>query len=160
MIVVADASPIISLERVGHLHLMRTLFSTVLLPEQVHAEILAGAGGRELLESSSWLTCASVVDQAQLRLLEDSLDVGEAAAIVLALERHADLLLMDERQGRRVALEHGLQVIGVLGILVRARRRGLIASVKVLIERLVTDAGSRLSPMVVAAALRAVGEEP
>jgi predicted nucleic acid-binding protein len=55
------------------------------------------------------------------------LDAGERAAILLGLQLHADLLLIDERKGAAVAREKGLAIAGTLGILVRAARRDLIA---------------------------------
>jgi predicted nucleic acid-binding protein len=73
-----------------------------------------------------------VVEAADARL--SRLDPGESQAIHLAKQKHADLLLMDEKLGVRVAREQGLAVTGTLGVLLQAARRGLVE-----IERALTD---------------------
>ena len=76
---------------------------------------------------------------------ERGLAPGEANAIALAIELGADDLLVDERLGRREALELGLSVIGVLGILVTAKQRGLILMVQPVMDALIDVAGFRVS---------------
>lgn len=65
-----------------------------------------------------WLRVAAAADQNRVQELREDLDAGEAEAIVLAIERRADLLLVDERRGRRTATAAGLTVTGLLGVLV------------------------------------------
>lgn len=86
------------------------------------------------------------------------LDQGEAEAIELAKELRADLLLIDERKGRRLAAEEGVPVIGLLGVVLLAKRRGLIPSARALMEALRTEAGAYLSDELLDMALRSVGE--
>ena len=86
------------------------------------------------------------------------MDVGEAEAIELAKELHADQLLMDERKGRRLAVREGLPVIGLLGVVLLARRNRIIPSAKALIEQLQQEAGMYLAEDIKEAALVSVGE--
>jgi hypothetical protein len=79
-------------------------------------------------------------------LLQQTLDRGEAEAIALAMELQADLTLLDERDGRKLAKALGLKVIGVLGILLRANKEGKLSSLPDVINALVETAGFRIQP--------------
>jgi predicted nucleic acid-binding protein len=70
----------------------------------------------------------------------------------------ADLLLIDEKKGRVVAADAGLQYMGLAGALIEAKRRNIISSLKELLTRITEDAGFRLSPDVRIAVLKAAGE--
>jgi predicted nucleic acid-binding protein len=86
------------------------------------------------------------------------LDRGEAEAIALAERLQADLLLMDERIGRRCARERSLRVVGLLGTLIVAKQRGLIAAVRPLVEQLRQQAGFYVSDTLLAEVLQRAGE--
>jgi len=81
------------------------------------------------------------------------LDPGESAAISLALELHADAVLMDESEGRAIAQAHGLRTIGVVGILIQARHTGHLVAIRPVIDDLRSKAKFRLSDALVNQAL-------
>jgi predicted nucleic acid-binding protein len=143
LIVVSDTSPILNLALIGHLHLLASLYREVLIPPAVYQELRHSGSDAHLidLDSCPWLVVASAENQVHVRQLSGQLDPGEAEAIVLALEKRADLLLVDERRARRVASALGLRVTGLLGILVEAQRAGLIERVKPVLDNLIARAG-------------------
>jgi len=126
--VVADTSPILYLHLIGQVELLRTLFTEIHIPQAVLDELSHTAAPEALrnwaLSRPDWITIDCDPDFADTETLR--LDRGERAAIALAERLSADLLLIDERKGVRVALSKGFQVTGTLGILDRAARRGLI----------------------------------
>jgi hypothetical protein len=80
-------------------------------------------------------------DQADVAVLREQLDAGEAEAIVVAAELHAALLLVDERLGRRIAMERGLEVTGLLGVLAEAKARGPISECQPILDEMIRVAG-------------------
>jgi uncharacterized protein len=99
---------------------------------------------------------ASVSARAEV-LAESELGSGEIEAIALAVD-HGCGILIDDKQGRKVAVALRLQVIGTVGVLVIAKNRGLVSSLKPLLEEL-RESGYRLSGQLIEAALRHVGEQ-
>jgi len=116
LIVVSDTSPILNLARIGRLDLLPSLYEQLLIPPAVCAELAAPKGDVfETLDATSipWLILGVPNDQDRVRELSGNLDAGEAEAIVLAVERRAELLLVDERRGRRTAAAMGLRITGL-----------------------------------------------
>lgn len=162
MIVVSDTSPITNLAAIGHLELLRSLFGSVLVPDAVVAELRAcevGTPGFVDLDPNDWLVARPIVEPAVAAALSMDLDLGEAQAIALALESGADVVLMDERRGRRLAQRLGLRTLGVLGVLVKAKRERRIEHVKPLLEALVSQAGFWIGNDLYARVLREVSED-
>ena len=100
----------------------------------------------------------ALLDEAKAGLYARSVDRGEAEAIALAEELHADHLLIDERKGRRLAQKQGLPVVGLLGVVLLAKRAKLIPSARALLEELDREAGIYLADELKNAALKSVGE--
>ncbi len=162
MTVVSDASPLIGLAAVGKLDLLRSLYGEVWIPEAVHREAVASrpdAPGGDAIGASPWVRVRPVTDARLVAALAVELDPGEAAAIALAAEADATLLLMDERRGRAVATRMGLRVIGALGTLVEAKGRGLLDAVRPTLDAMAQDAGFRVSDRLYARVLAEVGED-
>ncbi len=127
LIVVADTSPILNLERIGRVDLLPALYSQVLIPSVVSAELATFNVGPPL---SAWISVAEPANEPLVRRLRSDLDSGEAEAIALAVERQAMLLLIDQKHGRRIAETFGLQVTGLIGILADAKEARLIERVR------------------------------
>ena len=138
-VVVADNTPISNLIRIGQLPLLGLLFGRALLPAQVADELERGQhvlGAWREIPGAEALTVETPLDGPFLRQLLVQLDEGEAAAIALAVERRASLLLMDEQDGRKIARRHGLRMVGTLGILLDAKRSGHLDEVRPWIDAL------------------------
>ena len=159
-IVIADASPLIALARVGGLSWLEQLFTEVMLTDVVLAEVLTGhylateAPIRQAL-AAGWLKTVAIptTDQA----LPD-LDEGEASSIRLALSCNGPaLLLIDERSGRAVAQDLGLRVAGTAAVIGLARQRGLIPSARQVFAALHAS-DFRIAPTVIKAVLDRCGD--
>lgn len=160
--VVTDASPIILLSRLELLEVLPKLYGRVTVPRAVFREVVgkgAGLPGSAELKAAPW---AEVVDHDPKSLLYRSLagelGSGETAALTLAKAQGADLVLIDERQGRMAAKRLGLAVKGTVGVLVTAKRKGEISELRPKLDELVRQ-GAWVAPALRRAALLAVGEE-
>jgi hypothetical protein len=157
-VVVSDAGPLICLGRLDLLRLLPALFAEVQVPEPVLVECTSRWQSPDAQRISAALSEGWLTACGSQPMIEGTLGRGERAAIARALAIGAGLLTDD--QGARVHAESlQLAVVGTLGVLIRGKRAGLVASVAPLIDRL-RDSGQRFGHAVVAQALAAAGEAP
>lgn len=135
MIVVADTSPINYLLLINQVDLLPRLFQQIIIPDVVRSEMLAPDAPLALQQwitnPPDWLTIQTV---PVIDTTLNTLDPGEQAAITLAQTLPADLLIMDERLGRRIAEERGIAIIGTLGILDDAADQGLVNLAEAIVQ--------------------------
>ncbi len=163
MSVVSNASPLINLSRIGQLNLLSQLYGELTIPEAVwHEVVLEGVGlpGAGEIETASWIEVRSVTNRELVRALRQVLDGGEAEAIALALEMGAEFLLMDERLGRETALHMGVRCIGLVGVLVEAKHKGLVSEIRPSLVALRDLAGFWVSEALYRRVLLDAGESP
>jgi len=137
--VVSNTTPIISLLKLDLLDILPQLYGRVHIPVAVFNEIEAGKtkGFYKDLSGFDWIEITEINDKQSVRYFVD-LDSGEAEAIVLAKELNADLILLDEKLGRFHAKHAELKVTGTIGILIKAKTVGFIASLRPLLDELST----------------------
>lgn len=161
MIVVSNTTPLIGLASIERFDLLRRIFGELIIAQAVYDEaVVAGreVGGakREVL-AAGWIKTVHVKDRLAVEVLLDELDLGEAETIVLARELAADWVLMDEKKGRRKLTQLGLQKIGTVGILLKAKQVGLITELRPELD-LLRQRGFGVSQGVIEAVLRQVNE--
>ena len=161
MLVVSNTSPLINLAMIGELDLLRKLYEVVYIPQAVFDEIvIKGEGqiGAEEIKNSEWIKVLPVQNRLLVKSLFLQLDIGESEAIVLAIEHSANLVLLDEKRGRNIASEFNLRPFGLLGVLVQAKKLGLILEIKPLIDKLRHVAGFWIDNKLYQAVLNSVNE--
>lgn len=161
MIVVSDTSILSGLLQIGRLNLLHRVYGQVLLPGRVYQELIRLTEFSVSIEplSETWLEVRTVSDTNLLRTLRSELDAGEAEALALAVELNADLVLVDERRGRKKAAELGLPYRGLLGTLSAAKALGYVSELRPILEELQTVAGMWFRAELVVQVLRDSGEE-
>ncbi|MBO9370798.1 MAG: DUF3368 domain-containing protein [Chloroflexi bacterium] len=161
MIVVSNTTPLIGLASIQRFDLLRHLFGEIYIPQAVYAEAVEkgreDGGAKREVSAASWIKVVAVQDRLAVEVLLDEMDFGEAEVIVLAREIGADLVLMDERKGRRKLSQMGIRKIGTLGILLKAKQMGLLPVLRPEIEKL-QQKGFSISQDVVDAVLKQANE--
>lgn len=156
--IVCNTSPIFYLHKLGHLDLMRELFSEVSIPEAVVTELddgrRLGYGAPDVREYS-WLKIHQVKVSPELSAL--GIGAGETEAIALALENTVKFILLDDGEARTAAFARKLPVVGTVGILAACVEQEFLPKLGPVLTDLVT-AGFRLGDSVRNRVLKDIGE--
>jgi predicted nucleic acid-binding protein len=161
MIIVSNTSPLTNLAAIGQFDLLRRLYGGLHIPDGVWDELNARGQrwpGRDEVATADWIERHAVQNQTLVTALRRDLDRGEAESIALALELGADLILMDEREGRHAAQRMGLRVLGVVGVLLEAKAHSALDTVRPHLDALRQTAGFYLSESLHRHALELAGE--
>jgi uncharacterized protein len=156
---VAHSSPLILYGRIGRLDLLQALFQEVLISPAVYAEVVERGTGRSAapeVAQATWIRMTHLSRLVARALFATSAGAGEVEAIALAEERGLTLLI-DDRADRTLAARHGVPIVGSAGVLVVAKRRSLLGSVKSLLDALIAS-GLRLNPALYQQVLSLAGE--
>jgi predicted nucleic acid-binding protein len=148
---VGNSSPLIVFQRIGQFSLLYDLLEQLYIPPAIRIEVF---GSTPL---PVWIKEQSLAQPLASQILAARIGAGEREAIALALELQADLLVIDDLAARRLAQSLKIKIIGSLGVLVRAKERGLISSVRTLMEAMQSEE-FRISDGVFAGILAAAGE--
>ena len=141
MIVVSNSGPLISLAKINNFVLLRQIFKKILIPEWVYVEVVEEGKGRfgekETKDAlGHWIEKVAVGDRLAVQLLLPEIKRGEAESIVLAKERNADVVLLDDKDARDIAEASGLTIKGTIGVLFMAKEMGMIKNLKTVIDTL------------------------
>ena len=156
--VISNTTPLIGLSGLNYLPLLRDLYTEVWIPREVEKEFVAldETVYQEVLNSAPWIKVVDLTNP-QSAAIYQGIDDGEAEVFALAVEHDARLVLLDENQGRKKAKAIGLTVKGTVGVLLEAKKEGLIEVIKPLLMQL-RDNGMHLSESLINNALQDAGE--
>lgn len=149
MKVVSNSSILIGLSSIGRLDILHQRFPMgIIVPRAVWVEVVEtghGLPGAEEVSRAEWITAMQVKNTIFTRSLQASLDSGEAEVIALSHEVGADILLLDEKNARSVAVGLQYTVLGTIGVLIWARRNALLSSLSHELDLLQQKGGFRIS---------------
>lgn len=126
--IISDTSCLIVLSNIGQIELLRQLYGQVTITNEIAEEF------SEALPD--WVEILSVSDKTKQRILELQIDRGEASAIALALESTNTTIIVDDQKARKVAQQLGINHTGTIGVIVKAKLRGIIPSIKPLLSKI------------------------
>lgn len=147
--IISDTSCIIVLDKIGELNILKELYGTVILTKKIKEEFGSTLPGQFEIKK--------VKDLNYQKILETIVDKGEASAIALALELDNPLLIIDDLKGRKLAKKLNLNIAGTLGVILKAKEKGIIKSTKGIFEKL-KQSNFRISEKVETELLKLSGE--
>lgn len=136
---VLDTSPIISLSIINKLPILESLFSSIYIPKAVWKELSDNKAILPFSGIKSFFNSRKIKEISKNNNLTPFVDCGESEAIILAKEINADYLIIDDKRARSIAEEIGLECIGTLGLLYRAKEKSLITELKPLFTQLIAN---------------------
>ena len=160
MKIVCNTSPLILLAKIGRLDTLIRLYSELMIPKAVADEIGIKPGKEndqvQALLKKGTLQLGQVSEKILAELPID-LGRGEREAIALAIDSGSDLVILDDQQGRLVSRDKGLSVTGTVGVLIEAKERGFVPSLRSEIDRMI-EAGMWISEVFYHRILKEYGE--
>ncbi|MCX7995953.1 MAG: DUF3368 domain-containing protein [candidate division WOR-3 bacterium] len=138
--VISNSSVLINFSMINRVEVLKILFREIIIPEAVWNEIVIEGKDyptAKIVKSSDWIKRAKIKNRALFQALSREIDDGEAETIVLALEKNADIVLLDEIEARDIAAYYGLNYIGTIGCLIEAKERKLITSKKPILDEMI-----------------------
>ena len=160
-VVVVNSTPIIFLYNIGYLDLLQKLYKKVYIAEAVHKEVIVNCvynNGNDFISQCNWIEVIKIKNESARKTFITSLHIGEVEIMILAMEKSADLCVLDDLLARKHAKRLNLNVIGTLGILIAAKKLNHIDAVKPLIDQLISG-GMFLSESVYDSVLSLANEE-
>ena len=154
--VVANTTPLIAFAKVDRLDILHRLYGELLIPEAVLSEVKYEPARTRVCEAS-WIRVVPIKDAERRRMFSARLHAGEVDVMILAREEGADLVLMDDNAAKKTAKFLGFNVTGTFGVLLRAKREGIIDSVRELVDAIIAD-GFHASPELRRLVLKMAGE--
>lgn len=157
MIIVSDTSSISNLLQIGLIDILHVLYGEITITPAVRRELYHLPEHEKKIEQIDWIVVKAPQDQGMIVQLLEEIDLGEAESIVLAIEEQAKYLIIDEYKGRLIADSYGIKIVGILGVLIQAKKKQVIMTVKPHIEQLV-EIGFRLDRKLIEKVLKGLGE--
>ncbi len=148
-IVIADTSCFILLTKINEINLLKELYSSVYTTPEIASEFKYAL--------PTWIIIQDVKDRDMLVSLEVDLDHGEASAIALTYELPDAIVVLDDWGARKVATRLHITFTGTFGIIIKAKQKGIIQSVKPVLEK-VRQTNFRISEEVLIEVLREADE--
>ena len=159
--VIVNSTPIIVLCGIGKLDILRELYQEITIPDAVYGEVTVteDSACMQIRNAGSWIHVESIRDNTEKKMYKAKLHAGEVEVMILAQEQKADLVIIDDNAAKKTAKYLGLPVTGTLGILLKAKRQGIVQRMDTLLVEMKGN-GFYLDSRVEAFVLEQAGENP
>jgi predicted nucleic acid-binding protein len=135
--IISNTTPLINFATIERLDILEQLFDSIIIPVAVKNELIEKGNlfpALKTIQNSDFISISKIKDIRLNNSFKIDLDEGEAEVLTLAIERNAELILLDELTARKIAKFHEVNFIGSIGCLVLAKRNGIIINIKPLLD--------------------------
>ena len=158
--VIVNTTPLIALSHVGELTLLQKLYGEIMIPQAVYQELSAKEDSickKQVDNSLDWIRVENIENQMAKAMYKTQLHEGEVEVMILAKEKSADVVIIDDANAKKHAKYLGLPVTGTLGVLIKAKKQGHIKELKPIIQEMV-DKSIYISESLIKLCLEQAGE--
>lgn len=136
--VIVNSTPLIVLSGAGKLDLLKKLYREVIIPEAVYREVTAkkDSACMQVIGESDWIRIEKIHDQSEKKMYKAKLHDGEVEVMILAQEKQADLVVIDDNAAKKTAKYLGLMVTGTIGVLIKAKKLGHLDAVRPVLDEI------------------------
>lgn len=159
--VIVNTTPLIALCHVGQLDILKKIYGEISIPQAVYRELSEKKDSvckKQVDDSLNWIHVENIKNQMAKSMFKTQLHDGEVEVMILAKEKNADLVIIDDANAKKHAKYLKLSVTGTLGVLIRAKRQGYISELKPIIQDMV-EKNIFISKKLMKLCLEQVGEE-
>lgn len=150
--VIVNSTPLIVLCGIGKLNILKDMYAEIIIPSAVYSEVTekADSACAQIEAEGTWIHVEQIKDYSEKKMYKAKLHDGEVEVMILAQEQKADLVIIDDNAAKKTAKYLGLTVTGTLGVLIKAKRQGIINEVRPLLSEMrangfyVSDAVERM----------------
>lgn len=143
MKIISNSSALIALANINRFYLLHELFGTIYIPVEVEHEVF-----KNTIEKPDFIKVCKVKNALAVKILNQSLGIGESAVIVLSQEIHSDLVILDDLKARKIAENAGIAITGLIGVLLAAKKNKIVPSLRPIIVEL-QQVGFRISDKII-----------
>ena len=136
--VIVNSTPLIVLSGVGRLDLLKKLYGEVIIPKAVYREVTAKKDSvcMQVIGESDWIHIEKIRDRSEKKMYKAKLHDGEVEVMILAQEKQADLVVIDDNAAKKTAKYLGLMVTGTIGVLIKAKKLGHLDAVRPVLDEI------------------------
>ena len=157
-LVIVNSTPLIALAGIGELDILKSVYGQITIPTAVFDEVTVKNGKiADSIKAANWINVENIQDADSKKMYKAKLHAGEVEVMILAQEQHADLIVIDDNAAKKTATYLGLNAIGTMAVLLRAKQLGCINDVGSYIDKMVAN-GFFISPEVIAMVKDLAGE--
>lgn len=140
--VIANSTPLIALEKIGKLNILKELYGKIYIPYGVYEEVIIG--GKEkinnnFIQNNDFIIIKEIKNEEARKLFLTSLHKGEVEVMILAREMEADICIIDDFLARKYAKYLNIRITGTMGVLLKAKESGIIKEIKPLLDNLIEE---------------------